>query len=165
MVNNSYLGNTWYWGDASYPEEPKRQYTATSGGGSTGSGDSDGGCAGRHLKPSNVLWGVLGEGRILDDDHVGGVRETDASGWCAEAVRGGNLEVWHSVLAESKHAVALLNRSPEEDTVTAEWGMLGLDAGREMLVRDVWAGKTRGKYAAEYSAAVPAFGAVLLVLS
>ncbi|KAH8043981.1 alpha-galactosidase [Aureococcus anophagefferens] len=84
--------------------------------------------------------------------------------YCAEAVlSSGNLETWVAPLAGGRYAVALLNRSPAAEELTATWRALGLRG--TYAVRDVWAGRDAGDFAGSYAATVPGKGVALLVLA
>ena len=120
--------------------------------------------AGGTLKPSSRAWAARDGGAILDDDHVGTTRATPAADYCAEAVlSSGNLETWVAPLAGGRYAVALLNRSPAPEELTATWRALGLRG--TYAVRDVWAGRDAGDFAGSYAATVPGKGVALLVLA
>lgn len=91
-------------------------------------------------------------------------RATPAADYCAEAVlSSGNLETWVAPLAGGRYAVALLNRSPAAEELTATWRALGLRG--TYAVRDVWAGRDAGDFAGSYAATVPGKGVALLVLA
>merc|ERR1712232_593000 len=97
-------GDGWYWGSSFFARDTT---------------------SGRTLHPTSVLWSERGSGKIVDNDNIGGPLQTSpAADWCATAVRGGNLEVWHAELIQGRVAVALLNRSPERETVYAKWQQL-----------------------------------------
>lgn len=72
------------------------------------------------------------------------------------------LEIWARPLADGRTAVGLFNRGLRPATITATWQALGLTASKE--VRDLWAQKVLGRYASEFSATVPAHGAVLVTI-
>lgn len=118
------------------------------------------------LHPSSVLWTEKGIGKIVDNDNIGGpLSLSSADQWCATAVSGGYLEVWHAELAHGQHAVALLNRSPKRETIVAKWELLGIEVNQMMTVWDVWNEKLLGQLKVQVSAAAPAYGVVLLTLS
>ncbi|KAH8061828.1 alpha-galactosidase [Aureococcus anophagefferens] len=97
----------------------------------------------RRASSRRRAWAARDGGAILDDDHVGTVRATPAADYCAEAVlSSGNLETWVAPLAGGRYAVALLNRSPAAEELTATWRALGLRG--TYAVRDVWAGRDAG---------------------
>jgi hypothetical protein len=118
---------------------------------------------------------------LLDDDHVGGSSPRSAAEWCAEAVEGGGLEVWAAELSGARIAVALFNRTPDEEKITARWkevlrvvdnasdfqttsSSAGDAAGIRLAVRDVWKEEDVGVFAEGYTASVPGYGTVLLVV-
>ena len=100
---------------------------------------------------------------IIDDDLIGHV--TSGGDFCLDIMTGGMLEVWAGPLVGGRIAVALFNRSPGVDTISALWADIGAGAGRAYLVRDVWAGADRGAFTGSYAATVPAHSTVFLVLS
>jgi alpha-galactosidase len=63
-------------------------------------------------------------------------------------------------LADGTRAVALFNRGLQGATVTARWQDLGV-SGRQP-VRDLWQQRDLGTFANEFSASVPAHGAMLV---
>ena len=69
-------------------------------------------------------------------------------------------EVWSRPLADGTTAVALFNRGREEQKVHLRWA--DLQMGDVQHVRDLWRKVDLGKPAAEYDAAIPAHGAILL---
>ena len=70
------------------------------------------------------------------------------------------LEVWSRPLADGTRAVALFNRGLQAANVTARWREIGL-AGKQP-VRDLWQRRDLGTFAGEFTANVPAHGAVLV---
>lgn len=106
---------------------------------------------------------------VLDDDLVGNV--TVGGDFCLDLVTGGTLEVWAAPLTGARWAVALFNRSPADDTITVEWGVLSMPGGAappptaSFTVRDVWAGVNLGPFNASYSAPVVSRGVALLILT
>jgi alpha-galactosidase len=100
---------------------------------------------------------------ILDDDSVGGV--TKGGSFCLEVVSGGGLEVWAGPLTGGRIAVALLNRSPGPDSISAAWADIGAEAGRSYAVRDVWAAQDRGSAVGSFATEVPSRAVVLLLLT
>jgi hypothetical protein len=107
-----------------------------------------------------------GYGSVRDDDGIGNVNWANASDFCLDAVRGGNLETWYAPLSGGRHALSLFNRSPSHDTITVLWEQLqGLDPLTQVRVRDVWRHQDLGMHLGSYSALVPAHGTALLVLT
>lgn len=72
----------------------------------------------------------------------------------------GKLEVWARPLADGTTAVGLFNREMEKARVSVTWAELGLEG--EQPVRDLWRKRNLGVFQREFSAAVPAHGALLL---
>jgi alpha-galactosidase len=72
----------------------------------------------------------------------------------------GDQEIWTRPLAGGAKAVALFNRSGDEARIGFKWAEIGIE-GR-VRARDVWAHKDVAVSGAEYTAAVPAHGVVLL---
>jgi alpha-galactosidase len=70
------------------------------------------------------------------------------------------LEVWARPLADGTMAVGLFNRGLQAASVSASWNELGLRGSQP--VRDLWLQKDLGASTGEYSAIVPAHGAVLV---
>ena len=76
------------------------------------------------------------------------------------------LEVWAGPLSGGRIAVALFNRSPGMDSITATWAAIGANAGQAYAVRDIWAGADRGTFTGSYTAAaVSSHAAAFLILS
>jgi len=72
-----------------------------------------------------------------------------------------NRQVWYSLNADSTYTVALFNLGTTEANMTVNWSDLGLDGSAQ--VRDLWAKKDLGQFAAGYTAAtVPPHGVRLL---
>ena len=75
------------------------------------------------------------------------------------------LQVWARPLANpGAHAVLLLNRNSTPGEISVHWDTIGLDASSKATVRDLWAGKELGSFAAAYSTSVPAGDAVFLIV-
>jgi alpha-galactosidase len=70
------------------------------------------------------------------------------------------LELWSKPLADGTIAIGLFNRGLQAAKMTASWKELGL-TGRKR-VRDLWLQKDLGDMNGEFSATVPAHGAVLV---
>ena len=49
------------------------------------------------------------------------------------------LQAWAKPLASGAVGVVVLNRATHTQTLNLTWGMLGLNAGAAMAVRDLWA--------------------------
>jgi alpha-galactosidase len=71
------------------------------------------------------------------------------------------LQVWAKPLRDGSRAVALLNRSPNADTITAYFSRVGLhtDSAR---VRDLWSHSEVGRFKGKYSTVVRPHGAVMV---
>ena len=107
-----------------------------------------------------------GYGRVRDDDGTGHIRLADATQFCVEATRGGNLETWWAPLSGGRHAVALFNRSPSADVIAVSWTQLpGLQPTAHVSVRDVWLKIDAGIHTQGLKATVPAHGTSLFVLT
>ena len=75
------------------------------------------------------------------------------------------LQVWARPLANpGVHAVLLLNRNLAPGEISVHWDTIGLDASSKATVRDLWAGKELGSFAAAYSTIVAAGDAVFLIV-
>ncbi|MEO7580719.1 MAG: ricin-type beta-trefoil lectin domain protein, partial [Massilia sp.] len=78
---------------------------------------------------------------------------------------GAGLQVYSKVLSGSgKRAVMLLNRTGQSAPMTVRWTDTGL-TGAAARVRDAWAKADLGRFAASYTATVPAHGSMLLSVS
>ena len=119
----------------------------------------------RQIKPSMAAWIPRDNGEIIDDDHIGGVTMSPAADWCAEAVGGGNLEVWAVQLSGHRMASVLFNRSPTAANITARWTDLGLEPSQQMAVRDVWAAADVGVHTGSYEARARSRGSVYILLT
>jgi alpha-galactosidase len=74
----------------------------------------------------------------------------------------GDLEVWSKQLADGGRAVILLNRGASTASISADWADIGYPASVKATVRDLWAKKDLGKFAANYTAQVPSHGVVMV---
>jgi len=107
-----------------------------------------------------------GFGSLQDDDAVGTATPADATGWCLEATRGGNLETWWAPLSGGRHALALFNWSPSPDAITVAWSQLpGLAEDARVAVRGVWRHEDVGVFRGNFTARVPSHGTELFVLT
>jgi hypothetical protein len=101
---------------------------------------------------------------LYDDDLVGNV--TVGGAFCLDVTTMGLLETWAGPLTGGRIAVALFNRSPADDVVTAAWPAIGAPSpATAYAVRDIWAAADRGTFTGSYSATVPAHGTAFLVLT
>ncbi len=75
------------------------------------------------------------------------------------------LETWAAPLTGGRIAVALLNRSPAPDTVTARWADIGAPAGARFSVREIWAATDHGSFVDSFSIVVGNQAVALLVLT
>lgn len=100
---------------------------------------------------------------IYDDDGVGHV--TVGGDFCLDFSNMGNLEVWAGPLSGGRFALALLNRSPGDDSITVTWDMFGAPTTASFAVRDIWPAADRGTFTGSYTAAVPSHGVAFLVLT
>jgi alpha-galactosidase len=73
---------------------------------------------------------------------------------------GPDLQVWAKPLADSSRAVVLLNRSPLQTVITVPWWSLRLKGPAK--VRNVWTHIDAGTFDRQFSATVPAHGAVMV---
>ena len=143
---------------------PHSIYLSAAGGSPAGSflfgGQEDRSGAGSLLRPA------FGTSTVVDDKHVGTRVERDAAGYCAEAIRGSNVELWTAELSEHRAVVAVLNRSPNMEEMEVEWSRpLKLDLGAHMSVRNVWGKSDEGVHTTSFKARVNGHGATLLVLT
>jgi alpha-galactosidase len=77
----------------------------------------------------------------------------------------GMLEVWAGPLTNGRIAVAMFNRSPSTDSITATWAAIGAKPGASYDVLDIWASKDMGTFAGGYSAQVASHGTAFLILT
>jgi alpha-galactosidase len=70
----------------------------------------------------------------------------------------GDFEVWSKQLRDGGRAVALLNRSSAEKSMSVSWTDIGYSEHISARVRDLWAKKNIGKLIGSYSAIVPSHG-------
>jgi len=75
---------------------------------------------------------------------------------------GPDLQVWAKPLADSSRAVVLLNRSSLQTAITVPWWSLHLRGRRPAKVRDLWTHTDLGTFDRNFSATVPAHGAVMV---
>lgn len=83
---------------------------------------------------------ALDNGGIWANNFTAPPAQDSGLSFCLDLVTGGGLEVWAAPLAGGRVAVALLNRSPGPDTITAQWADIGLPAGTIAHVADAWTG-------------------------
>ena len=76
--------------------------------------------------------------------------------------KSGDLEVWSKQLADGGRAVILLNRGASTASISADWSDIGYPSALKANVRDLWAKKDVGKFAANYTAQVPGHGVVMV---
>jgi len=74
----------------------------------------------------------------------------------------GDFEVWSKQLRDGGRAVALLNRSSAEKSMSVSWTDIGYPEHVSARVRDLWAKKDIGKLTRSYSATVPSHGAAFV---
>jgi alpha-galactosidase len=78
----------------------------------------------------------------------------------SRVVQDHRLEVWTRPLADGTKAVALFNRGLQAATITARWADIGVSG--QQVVRDLWQQRDVGTFSDQFSAKVPAHGAMLL---
>lgn len=74
----------------------------------------------------------------------------------------GDFEVWSKQLRDGGRAVALLNRSSTEKSMSVSWTDIGYPEHVSARVRDLWAKKDIGKLTRSYSATVPSHSAAFV---
>src|SRR5208282_2503807 len=75
------------------------------------------------------------------------------------------LQVWaRPLMGSGAHAVLLLNRNSTPAEIAVNWDAIGLDASTKATVKDLWAGRELGSFAAACTTTVPAGDAVFLVV-
>jgi alpha-galactosidase len=72
------------------------------------------------------------------------------------------LELWARPLADGSIAAGLFNRGLEAVDMTATWQELGLSGAR--IVRDLWQQRDAGTFDRQFTARVPAHGAVMFTV-
>jgi hypothetical protein len=101
---------------------------------------------------------------IRDDDKVGGV--TVGGDYCLDVVQDTDTEVWVGPLADSKWAVALLNRDPTTvATITVDFSSINATAGSSFAVRDIWEAKDVGVFKSSYTATVEPYAVAYVILT
>ena len=113
--------------------------------------------------PAGARLRIADTANVLDDDLVGGV--TRGGDFCLDLVTSGTLEVWAAPLTGGRIAVSLFNRSPGNDSITAQWADVGAQVGRSYAVRDIWNAADRGAFTGSYTAAVGSKDVAFLVLT
>ena len=78
--------------------------------------------------------------------------------------RANGLEVWARQLADGGRAVALLNRTGSEATISVSWTDLGYPDHLTAKVRDLWEKKDLGEKRGSFSASVPSHGVVMVTV-
>ncbi|MFA6450208.1 MAG: NPCBM/NEW2 domain-containing protein [bacterium] len=97
---------------------------------------------------------------LLTNDDVLAVNQDPLGKGARVVARDKYNEVWARPLFDGTVAVALFNRFFEKQTVTAKWSDIKVKGTQP--VRDLWVKKDLGKFDGEFSAIVPAHGAVML---
>lgn len=77
----------------------------------------------------------------------------------------GDLEVWSKQLKDGSRAVALLNRSKVDTTISVAWNEIGYTNHLRAKVRDLWQRKDLGKFRGKFSAKVPSHGVVMIKIT
>eukprot|EP01121_Diplochlamys_sp_Union-15-3_P006182 TRINITY_DN16690_c0_g1_i1.p1 TRINITY_DN16690_c0_g1~~TRINITY_DN16690_c0_g1_i1.p1 ORF type:complete len:533 (-),score=115.43 TRINITY_DN16690_c0_g1_i1:83-1558(-) len=77
----------------------------------------------------------------------------------------GAVEVWSGPLADGSKAVALVNRTPSTQLITASWSDIGLSPSQRANVRDLWYRRDVGLFTGSYNTTVNSHGTVLLKVS
>ncbi|HTT63747.1 MAG TPA: alpha-galactosidase [Bryobacteraceae bacterium] len=78
--------------------------------------------------------------------------------------RADGLEVWARQLADGGRAVALLNRTGAEASITVDWADIGYPAHLSAKVRDLWEKRDLGEKTGSFSAPVPSHGVVMITV-
>ena len=76
----------------------------------------------------------------------------------------GGLDVWGKQLGDGGRAVALLNRTGAEASITVTWEDIGFPAHLKARVHDLWAHKDLGEMTGSYAASVPSHGVVMVTI-
>lgn len=98
---------------------------------------------------------------ILTNREVIAVNQDKAGKQGRRVAQSGEQEVWVRPLADGGHAIGMFNRSAAPATVSLKWAELGLKASPKKG-RDLWTHRDVLFDGAEYSAAVPSHGVVML---
>ncbi len=103
---------------------------------------------------------------ILLNKEVIAVDQDPLGKQCIEVWKDGNgLDVYSKELSgENSGAVALLNRTENNQNMTAVWKVVGIKS-KTAKVRDLWKHADAGSFADRYAADVPAHGVVLLKIT
>ncbi len=101
---------------------------------------------------------------ILTNTEVIGVNQDWGGRQGNRIVDNGNTEIWTKPMANGSVAAVLLNRGTSTTTISTTATQLGLGPGSGYTVRDLWA-HTTGTSSGTISAAVPAHGAAMYVVS
>jgi alpha-galactosidase len=117
------------------------------------------------LMAGNDIGNMSGEIRdILTNKEVIAV-DQDPLGRQGRRVKKSNgLEVWEKQMADGSRAVALLNRTGAEASITVSWSDIGYPSHLHAKVRDLWAKKDLGEMTGSYSASVPSHGVVMVTI-
>jgi len=78
--------------------------------------------------------------------------------------KAGDQEVWTRPLADGGRAVVLFNRGTAPAEISADWTELGYPRGMKAEVRDLWAHRSLGRVAGNFSATVAPHGVVMVRL-
>jgi alpha-galactosidase len=110
--------------------------------------------------PDNDLWtlSLLSNAEVLAVDQ-------DASPVSASVAskEDNGIEIWSRPLADGSLAVGLFNRGDIDAQASAKWSDLKIVGPR--AVRDLWQRKSLGTFSDQFTAPVPAHGAVFLRLT
>jgi len=86
-----------------------------------------------------------------------------SEGMCMDI--GGSLEVWAGPLSGGSWAVVLFNRSGASASMTAYWADIGIPAGKQCTVRDLWQHRDLGTFKDAFTADVVSHGVVMVKIS
>ncbi|MFN7996438.1 MAG: alpha-galactosidase [Bryobacteraceae bacterium] len=101
---------------------------------------------------------------ILTNQEVIAIDQDPLGRQARRVKREGGLEVWSRELADGGRAVALLNRSGSEATISVSWKEIGYPSHLSGKVRDLWLKKDLGEKSGSYSASVPSHGTVMVTV-
>jgi alpha-galactosidase len=97
---------------------------------------------------------------LLTNDEVIEVNQDPLGKQAYRRAADGMKEVWAKSMSDGSLAVGLFNRGRSGANVTAKWSDLGLTGAQS--VRDLWQQKDLGVAEGQFTAAVPAHGALLV---
>jgi alpha-galactosidase len=136
-----------------------------------------GGCTAAEYQTQMSMWSILSAPlmigcdvrnmgaetcRILTNPEAISVDQDPLGKQGNRVARAASTEVWRKPLANGSMAIALLNRGPQEATITADSKAIGVASNKSLTVRDLWQHKDLGVFKEQITLSVGPHATVLL---